>query len=135
MKTLPLFGRRLIEEFRQIDVKDLEEEEFRISDASSYSLFYRKLRKDKFRDNEEQTHVFEIDWKQFDESDDPKIPWDPGSLINKLSNENRERFYEELEDYFERGLWSRNEEPTIQPTVVYFPVVQERKNDKSSTST
>ena len=62
LKTLPLFGRRLIEEFRQIDVKDLDEEEFRISDASSYSLFYRKLRKDEFRDNEEQTHVFEIDW-------------------------------------------------------------------------
>ena len=64
-KVLLLIGRKLIEELKEKgeNCSLLAEKSWRIEDASSYSLYYRELKKDEKKDNPEQTHVFKIDWE------------------------------------------------------------------------
>ena len=85
-------------DYREVEQKKQKEEEFFIpdiyEDASSYSLYYRSLKPEERKDNPDQTHVFEIDWEfgQSENSSSGKFSWDPTTLIEKLSLENRHKF-------------------------------------------
>ena len=73
--TVPLISTKTLEILDQL--KDEKEESWKIQDASGYSLYLRCLEPEEKKDNEEQTHVFEIDWDFKKETVNARI-WDPG---------------------------------------------------------
>ena len=124
--TVPLISTKTLEILDQL--KDEKEENWKIQDASGYSLYLRRLESEEKKDNEEQLYVFEIDWDFEKEMVVDRI-WDPKKLIDKLSNEEREAYFNEIVTYIEKGLWTRDP-PSIAPNAVCFPVVQNQKTTK-----
>ena len=124
--TVPLISTKTLEILDQL--RDEKEENWKIQDASGYSLYLRRLEFEEKKDNEEQLYVFEIDWDFEKEMVVDRI-WDPKRLIDKLSNEERESYFNEIAVYIEKGLWTRDP-PSIAPNAVCFPVVQNQKTTK-----
>ena len=92
-------------------------------------MYYRELKEYERKDNPKETHAFEIDLEFTTSEGECRFSWDPKNMINGLSDENKERFRENINNYIKWGYWEELP-PTIEPAVVCFPWLKGRSRLK-----